>query len=295
MNEEQKYIDLHVHTTYSDGNFTPKEIIKYCKKLNIVAVSITDHDTTDGIEEAIEEGKKEGVEVIPGVELSAEYEESCEGEVHILGYYIDYKNKVLQQKLELFRKAREERAYKIIEKLKKLNIFLDEEEIFKNKNSAQSIGRLHFARLMVEKRITSSIKEAFELYLGYNKPAYVPKIKLKPQEAISMILQSEGIPILAHPYFGICIDSKTIKKFIKYGIKGIEVYHSKHHKNVIEELANLAEKYGLIITGGSDCHGKVDGNLPLLGSMKIPYSLLEPLKKYKEEIKNLKNFCLTNN
>jgi predicted metal-dependent phosphoesterase TrpH len=286
--EEQKYIDLHVHTTYSDGNFSPKEVINYCKKLNIKAVSITDHDITDGIKEAIEEGEKEGIEVIPGVELSAEYEESCEGEVHILGYYIDYEDKILQQKLKLFRKARQERAYKIIEKLKSLNIFLNEDEVFKNKNSNSSIGRLHFARLMVEKKITASIKEAFDSYLGYNRPAYVPKIKLKPQEAISMIIQSKGIPVLAHPYFGIYIDSKTIKKFVGYGIKGIEVYHSKHHKNVIEELTNLAEKYGLIITGGSDCHGTLDGSTPLLGSMKIPYSILEPLKKYKKQLENSK-------
>ncbi len=293
--DKEKYIDLHVHTTYSDGNFSPKEVIKYCKKVNVVAVGITDHDTTDGIKEAIEEGKKEGIEVIPGVELSAEYEDSTEGEVHILGYYIDYEDKFLQQKLELFRKARQERAYKIIEKLRSLNVFLDEEEVFKNKNSAQSIGRLHFARLMVEKKITSSIKEAFELYLGYNRPAYVPKVKLKLQEAISMIVQSKGVPVLAHPYFGICIDSKTIKKFISYGIKGIEVYHSKHHKNVVEELTNLAEKYGLIITGGSDCHGTVDSSTPLLGSMKISYSILEQLKKYKEKCENVKDFCLTDN
>ncbi len=293
--EEQKYVDLHVHTIYSDGSFSPKEIIKYCKKLNIAAVSITDHDITDGIKEAIEEGKKEGIEVIPGVELSAEYEESSEGEVHILGYYIDFEDKVLQQKLELFRKARQERAYKIIEKLKSLNIFVDEKEIFKNKNSNHSIGRLHFARYMVEKKITASIKEAFDLYLGYNKPAYVPKVKLKPQEAISMILHSKGIPVLAHPYYGIYIDSKTIKKFVRYGIKGIEVYHSKHHKNVIEELTNLAEKFGLLITGGSDCHGTIDGNTLLLGSMKLPYSILESLKKYKEKLDNNKQLYLTNN
>jgi predicted metal-dependent phosphoesterase TrpH len=291
--KEQKYIDLHVHTVYSDGNFTPKEIIKYCKKLNIVAVSITDHDSTDGVREAIEEGIEEGIDVIPGVELSVECEESCEGEVHILGYYIDIEDKILQQKLEFFRKARQQRAYEIIEKLKTLNILLDKEEIFKNKNLTQSIGRLHFAKLMVEKKIVSSVKEAFDLYLGYNKPAYVPKIKLKPQEAISTIIESKGIPVLAHPYLSIYIDSKTIKKFVEYGIKGIEVYHSRHHKNIIEELTNLAEKYELIITGGSDCHGTIDGSTPLLGNIKIPYSLLAPLKKYKEKLGDNKQFCLT--
>lgn len=290
---ESKFVDLHVHTVYSDGSFTPKEVIDYCKNNNIVAVSITDHDTTDGIEEAIEEGKKLGVEVIPGVELSVEFKDSTEAEIHILGYYIDWKDKVLQQKLKLFRQARQERAYKILERLNSLGIKIDENEVFAKFSSTQSIGRLHFAKILLEKKVVNSIKEAFELYLGYGMPAYVPKFRLQPQEAITLILQTGGIPVLAHPYFGICVDTKSIKKLVNQGIKGIEVYHTKHHKNVVEELTTIADKYGLIITGGSDCHGTIDGAAPLLGSLKLPYSILEGLKKYKEEIENFRYQILT--
>lgn len=290
---EQKFIDLHVHTVYSDGSFTPKEVVDYCKNNGIVAVGITDHDTTDGIEEAIEEGKKQDVEVIPGVELSVEFKDSTEDEIHILGYYINWQDKVLQQKLKIFRQVRQERAYKILSKLNSLGIKIDEDEIFSKFSSTQSIGRLHFAKILLEKKIVSSIKEAFELYLGYGMPAYVPKFRLQPQEAISLILQTGGIPVLAHPYFGIYVDSKSIKKLVNQGIKGIEVYHSKHHKNVIEELINIADKYGLLITGGSDCHGAIDGATPLLGSLKIPYSILDGLKKFKQEMENFKYQILT--
>lgn len=292
-NNEEKYIDLHVHTTYSDGNFTPKQVIEYCKQVNIAAVGITDHDTTDGIKEAIETGQKEGVEVIPGIELSAEFKDSTEGEIHILGYYIDWTDSTFQQKLKIFRQARQERAYKILKNLNNLGININEEEVFDKLPQTHSIGRLHFARLMLEKKIVNSIKEAFELYLGYGRPAYVPKLRLQPQEAISMILSVKGIPVLAHPYFGIYMDSRSIKKLVNQGIKGIEVYHSKHHANVIEELINIADKYNLLITGGSDCHGPVDTHTPLLGSMKIPYSIIEPLKKYKNDIEIYREKILT--
>ncbi|MCS7227414.1 MAG: PHP domain-containing protein [Endomicrobia bacterium] len=292
-NKEEKYIDLHVHTTYSDGNFSPKQVVEYCKQINIVAVGITDHDTTDGIEEAVEVGKKEGVEIIPGVELSAEFKDSTEGEVHILGYFIDWNDKTFQQQLKIFRQARQERAYKILNKLNVLGINIPEQEVFGRTGQTQSIGRLHFARLMLEKKIVNSVKEAFELYLGYGKPAYVPKLKLQPQEAISMILRVKGIPVLAHPYFGVYIDPKSIKKLVNQGIKGIEVYHSKHHSNVIEELINIADKYGLLITGGSDCHGPMDTHPPILGSMKIPYSIIEPLKKYKQDVETYREKILT--
>lgn len=286
---KENYIDLHVHTTYSDGSFTPKEVVEYCKKKGIVAVGITDHDSTEGIEEAILEGENLGVEIIPGVEISCDFKDSAEEEIHILGYFIDYKDKTLQQKLKLFREARQQRAYKIFNKLISLGIPLKEEEIFKN----SCIGRLHFARVLLDKKVVNSVKEAFELYLGYGRPAYEPKLRLQPEEAIHMILNAKGIPTLAHPYFGISLDVRSVKKLINFGIKGIEVYHSKHPKNVLGELILIAEKYELLITGGSDCHGSIDGHEPLLGSLNIPYEILEKLKRYKEQIENYRNFILT--
>ncbi|MCS7230904.1 MAG: PHP domain-containing protein [Elusimicrobiota bacterium] len=277
----EKYVDLHIHTIYSDSNLSPKELIEYAKKLNLSAVGITDHDTTDGIEEAIKEANKYGIEVVPGIEISAIFNGSSENEVHILGYYIDWQDEELQEKLKLFRKARIERAYKILEKLKLVGINIDVEKII-TKNNNSSIGRLHFARLLVEQKRVNSIKEAFDLYLGYGRCAYVPKFMFSVEEAISMILKAKGIPVLAHPYISIYNDNESFKKLIKQGIKGIEVFHSNHHKNVEEELMLIAEKYGLLITGGSDCHGKLDNLEVLLGSIKVPYVYLENLKKYKE-------------
>ncbi len=281
---KERYIDLHVHTNYSDGSFTPKEVVEYCKKVGVIAVGITDHDNIDGIKEAIIEGEKLGVEVVPGVEISCDFKDSSEEEIHILGYYIDYENAKLKQTLKFFQEARQKRAYKIFNKLVSLGIPIKEEDVFKD--SIKSIGRLHFARVLKEKNLVSSIKEAFELYLGYGKPAYEAKLKVSPKEAISLIVEAKGIPILAHPYLEISMNTKSIKELIEYGIKGIEVYHSKHSKNITDELLLLAEKYDLLITGGSDCHGSIDGHPPLLGSLKIPYKVLENIKMYKEAIVN---------
>jgi predicted metal-dependent phosphoesterase TrpH len=281
---KEGYIDLHVHTNYSDGSFTPKEVVEYCKKVGVIAVGITDHDNIDGIKEAIIEGEKLGVEVVPGVEISCDFKDSSEEEIHILGYYIDYENAKLKQTLKFFQEARQKRAYKIFNKLVSLGIPIKEEDVFKD--SIKSIGRLHFARVLKEKNLVSSIREAFELYLGYGKPAYEAKLKVSPKEAISLIVEAKGIPILAHPYLEISMNTKSIKELIEYGIKGIEVYHSKHPKNITDELLLLAEKYDLLITGGSDCHGSIDGHPPLLGSLKIPYKVLENIKMYKEVIVN---------
>jgi len=281
---KEGYIDLHVHTNYSDGSFTPKEVVEYCKKVGVIAVGITDHDNIDGIKEAIIEGEKLGVEVVPGVEISCDFKDSSEEEIHILGYYIDYENAKLKQTLKFFQEARQKRAYKIFNKLVSLGIPIKEEDVFKD--SIKSIGRLHFARVLKEKNLVSSIKEAFELYLGYGKPAYEAKLKVSPKEAISLIVEAKGIPILAHPYLEISMNTKSIKELIEYGIKGIEVYHSKHPKNITDELLLLAEKYDLLITGGSDCHGSIDGHPPLLGSLKIPYKVLENIKMYKEATVN---------
>jgi predicted metal-dependent phosphoesterase TrpH len=281
---KEGYIDLHVHTNYSDGSFTPKEVVEYCKKVSVIAVGITDHDNIDGIKEAIIEGEKLGVEVIPGVEISCDFKDSFEEEIHILGYYIDCENAKLKQTLKFFQEARQKRAYKIFNKLVSLGIPIKEEDVFKD--SIKSIGRLHFARVLKEKNLVSSIKEAFELYLGYGKPAYEAKLKVSPKEAISLIVEAKGIPILAHPYLEISMNTKSIKELIEYGIKGIEVYHSKHPKNITDELLLLAEKYDLLITGGSDCHGSIDGHPPLLGSLKIPYKVLENIKMYKEATVN---------
>lgn len=277
-----KYVDLHVHTIYSDSNLSVKEIMEYAKRLGIAALGITDHDTTDGIEEAIQEAKNYDIEIVPGVEISAAFDASSENEIHILGYYIDWQDEFLQEKLRFFRKARLERAHKILEKLNSIGIKIDTSEVFKSSIDSKnaSIGRLHIARVLLQKKKVNSIKEAFELYLAYGKPAYVPKVIFSVKEAISMITKAKGIPVLAHPYVSIYNDIDALKKLIKEGIKGIEVFHTKHRKNIEDELITMAEKYGLLITGGSDCHGRLDNSEILLGTVKVPYTYLENLKNY---------------
>ncbi|MBN1384245.1 MAG: PHP domain-containing protein [Elusimicrobia bacterium] len=276
------FADLHIHTTFSDGTFSPAECIKYAQKIGLTTVSITDHDTTDGLPEAINEGSKRGIEVIPGIELSAEVKNSYQQELHILGYFINWENGAFQQKLELFAKTREQRAYQILEKLKNLGITLDEKRLFEIAGIG-IIGRLHFARALVEKKIVKNNQEAFYKYLGEGKPAYVPKFRLLPVEAIKMILKVGGIPILAHPHFN-KINFNFIKSLIKSGLKGIEVWHTSHSAEESKQLKKMTDKLGVLSTGGSDCHGPMPGVPAIMGRVKVPYSAVIKLKEYKNSL-----------
>lgn len=276
-------VDLHVHTTFSDGTLTPEEIIKYAQEAGLSAIAISDHDITDGILPAIKEGAKKGIEIIPGVELSAELENSAESEMHILGYFINWENTHFQGQLKLFRQVREQRAIHILEKLSQLGIKLNKEKVFRTAGES-SIGRLHIARVMLEERYIKNTREAFQKYLGSGRPAYVPKFRLKPIDAIHMIKEIGGIPVLAHPYYGNYSNSKFIEELVKMGLRGIEVWHSRHSKQTAENFIKLAKEFNLLITGGSDCHGPIGDKLPVLGTQKIPYEILTELKKAKFEI-----------
>lgn len=280
LNGKKKYIDLHIHTNYSDGGFTPTEVVNYARKIGLSAIAITDHDIVDGIEEALFIGEKCSIEVVPGVELSAKGIDTFQEEMHILGYYIDWKNKGFQEKLYSFRQARKERAYKILEKLHSLGVRIKEEDVFKSVKKG-SLGRLHFARVLLKEKYVKNTTEAFKKYLGYKKPAYVPKLNWRPEEAIKCILEVGGIPILAHP---LCenVNKESLEKLIKFGLVGIEIYHSKHKDVDFNTLQKSFSKYGLLFTGGTDCHGRLDNNPPLMGTIKIPYSILGRLKEYRD-------------
>ncbi|OQA92298.1 MAG: hypothetical protein BWY26_00305 [Elusimicrobia bacterium ADurb.Bin231] len=276
------FADLHIHTKHSDGFLSPEECVKKARMAGIATISITDHDTTGGIQSAIKEGAKRGIEVIPGIELSAQAKNSNEKEIHILGYYINWEDKHFQEKLKLFRQAREKRACLILEKLKKIGIILDEKRLFETAGIG-FIGRLHFAKLMVEQHVVEYTQDAFNKYLGDGKPAYVPKLRLSPEEAIKMILKVGGIPVVAHPNFG-NINRRSIKSLVKAGLKGIEVFHPSSSAEKIGTFKKLASDLGLLITGGSDFHGLEEKNFVKLGSIKIPYSSVVELKKYKNEL-----------
>jgi len=278
--KQQLLIDLHIHTTCSDGSFTPEQAVDYAKQANLTAISITDHDTTDGVERALIYGARNGIEVIPGVELSVQNEENTEEEIHILGYFIDWRASFFQQKLEYFRSTRRERARKMHELLLKRGIALDLNKLLEATGTG-AIGRMHFARALQSSGYISNTEEAFEKYIGSGRPAFVQKVNISAEEAIQMLLRIGGIPVIAHPVYG-ANSRRMIKKLVNAGIKGIEVYHPRHGMNDIERFKSLADEFDLLITGGSDCHGGANGRRASMGWMKIPYDLLLSLKRYKK-------------
>ncbi|RBP36841.1 PHP domain-containing protein [Garciella nitratireducens] len=272
------FIDLHIHTTASDGIFTPKEIIHWAYKKNLKAIAITDHDTIDGLEEALEEGKKYNIEVIPGIEISTNYNNL---EIHILGYYIDYEDLSLHKWLSQIRISRYIRAKKIIEKLNNLGFKITMDEII-NIVGTGTIGRPHIAKALINHNYVKDKKEAFEKYLGKGKPAFVERYKITPIEAIKNILHHKGVPVLAHP--GLINNNDfifIIEYLINNGLQGLEVFHPKHNYDVEKKYYNIAKKYNLLITGGTDCHGDLINGKPILGNLNINEKYLKPLKLRK--------------
>ena len=273
-------IDLHIHTVYSDGTFTPTEVVERAKKLGLTAISITDHDSVSGVEEAIRAGEKLGVEVVPGIEMSSDIGED---EIHILGYYLDWKDKTFLTQLQVFQEDRAKRNQRLLKKLEELGMKLDHREI-KNMAPKGVVGRLHIARLMVKNGYVSSIGEAFEKWLNAGKPAYIKRMKVSPFKVIQMILKAGGIPVFAHPYLSKRDD--LIPEMVKRGLMGIEVYQSVHDKQAVAHYRKIAKKYHLLITGGSDCHGKGKDKI-LMGTVDIPASILDELKKAKGTVKKI--------
>lgn len=269
-------IDLHIHTIYSDGTWTPQEVVSRAKKLNLAAISITDHDSVAGLEEAIARGEKLGIEVVPGIEMSTDVGED---EIHILGYYLDWKEKKFLARLEKFQAARAKRNRKLIKNLKELGMEINHGEL-KGLSGRGVISRLHIARLMVRKGYVSSIGNAFERWLNPGKPAYVKKMNVSPFQIIELILKTGGVPVFAHPFLSKRDD--LIPHLVKAGLKGIEVYHSAHDSRVTQYYQKVAQKYHLLITGGSDCHGEAKDKV-LMGKVKVPVSVLRVLKKAARE------------
>jgi len=280
-------IDLHLHTTASDGTFSPKEVVDKALEIGFKVISITDHDTIKGFDEANRyindkfqqgnihisiEQKESPLEIIPGVELSSAFKQK---EVHILGYFIDHKNPELLKQLENLRQFRIERGQKIANKLASVGIIIDYQEILKKVGNG-SVGRLHFANALVDGKCVYSVDYAMQKYLCKGKVGYVPHNFLTPQECIKIIKDAKGIAILAHP--GLYNDNGFIPHFIKFGINGIEAYHTSHSFEETKRYINIAQKHNLLITGGSDCHGLAKGNA-LIGLVYVPYELMEELRK----------------
>lgn len=275
-----RFADLHLHTVFSDGIYTPFELLEKAKEAGLSCIAIVDHDSVTGVESLLEANQIKNdhdIEVLAGVELSCEYEGL---EIHILGYLIDYAHKALRERLEYLRKNRIERIYKILDKLKGLGINLRSDSVFVQCSSQGSVGRLHVARAMLAEGSVNSVAEAFVRYIGEKSPAYVLGFKFSPQEAISLIKQTGGIPVLAHPY--IVNKEDLISKLIDYGMMGLEVYYPEHTQAMMDFYLSLAKKYNLLVTGGSDYHGTAKPEVKI-GLIKIPYDLVEKLKTAKEK------------
>jgi len=267
-----KYADLHIHTHYSDSTSSPLEVLKDAKKNEIACIAITDHDTIDGIKPTIKAAKEFNIEVIPGVELSAEMEGR---DIHILGYMFDYDDQTFINHLKDMQSSRLKRMEKMIKKLKGLGIDgIKMDEVCALAKS-DAVGRPHLATIMIEKGVVSDYREAFNSYLADWAPAYVPKFKQTPIEAIKMIHDAKGVAVLAHPF--ITKVDELIVQFVAAGLNGIEVYYPNISKKITEYYRNIADKYQLIATGGSDAHGKAKKNT-YVGKTKTPYSVVEDLK-----------------
>lgn len=276
----ERLADLHVHTYLSDGTFSPKEVVERAKDIGLSCIAITDHDCVDGIEPALEVGKKIGIEIIPGVELTAEEKNA---EVHILGFFINYNDEPFLKLLKTIRQSRIERTYQMIEKLKKYNVLIDPEEVFETSGPG-SVGRLHVAFVLEKHGYVSSVREAFRRYIGDKAPCYVKHFEISAKDAIAEIKRIGGVAVFAHPY--VMGEDRFIPQFVKYGLNGIEAYHSDHPTSASKYYVELAERYKLLITGGSDCHGLGKGEI-LMGKVKVPYELVEELKRCAEKTRSI--------
>lgn len=267
--------DLHVHTDYSDGVLTPKEVVDLAIKRNLDGIAITDHDSIKGVKKSIAYASNfEDFNVIPGIEFSCIYRDE---EVHILGYFIDIENKYLLEATKEFRISRKERAKKIIENLKNMNMNIEFEDVFKE-GDREFIGRADIARELVKKSYVKTTQEAFSKYLNRGKPAYAKRFHLGVEKTIKLIKEANGISVLAHP--GLLKDHSIVDYCIEKGIEGIECIHSKHSKSDTEKFKKIAENNNLIITGGSDFHEKYKKNY-IMGKYYID---LNTIPEFKERL-----------
>ena len=282
-------VDLHVHSSVSDGLLTPRELVRHAKEVGLKAMALTDHDTVAGVAEALEAGREFGVEVIPGVEISAEFEK---GTCHILGYFIDPAHRRLRKVLSDARDGRDKRNVRILELLNGLGLRLTMDEMAARVQDGV-LTRAHFATALLEKGYVKTWDEAFDKYLGAGKPAHVPRIKVLPEEAIEVIHEAGGLAVLAHPRQLNRSPRETeawIEQFAATGLDGVETQTPDHTANYARRYRAAAKRLGLVETGGTDWHGyrlpaenekNRHANIHLglgRGSMAVHYSLVEAMK-----------------
>lgn len=265
------FADLHLHTTESDGTWTPDQLVHQAAQLGLSAIAITDHDTTAGIEAALRHAPST-MQVVSGIELSTV---APDGEdVHVLGLWIDPQYRPLQQRLTILREERFKRIDKMLKRLADLGIHLTAEDVLKFSHK-DVVSRSHVASALVEKGIVTSKEEAFNLYIGHRAPAYVGRHKLRPEEAVELILGAGGVPVLAHP--GLLANLEVLPILMAAGLVGIEVVHPRHSPEQTREFMDLAKSLALLPSGGSDCHGPGGKDQIYIGKYSIPWNWLQEL------------------
>lgn len=276
-----KFVDLHVHSNASDGTLTPSEVVQLAKKTNLCAMALTDHDTVEGVAEAMAAGKENNIEVIPGVELSCAY---ISKEIHIVGLFVDCENTGFLDELTRLKETRNARNEEMAEKCREMGMQITMEELF-NEYPDAVITRAHFAALLAKKGYVSSVKDAFDRYLNDHGPCFVPRYKMPCEETIALIHSAGGIAILAHPILyklGNTELEKLVRYLTKCGLDGIEALYSTYTSGDETLIRKLARENGLLISGGSDFHGTNKPHIQLgvgKGNLKIPYDVLENLRK----------------
>ena len=271
-------IDLHTHSTFSDGTFTPLQLVKYAEEKGLKAFAITDHDTTEAIKEA--KSIETNVEVISGVEISTRYDKK---EIHIVGLYVNENDADLNKQLKYYREKRVTRNFEILEKLNSLGVDITIDDV-KESCTGDVISRAHIAKALVSKGFVGSYTEAFDRYLGDNKCAYVPRETLNYEESMELITKAGGVPVLAHPLLYKMSDTNLENMMVKLrqkGLKAVEVYYSTHSNSDTQHVMAMANRVGLIYSGGSDFHGATKPKIDMgtgMGKLAVPYEILEKIR-----------------
>ena len=273
-----EYIDLHLHTNLSDGVLSPAELLREVRARNLAAFAVTDHDTIDGYLE-LKSLIADGVpELVSGLELSVAVDSK---DLHMLAYLFDPGNDELSETLRAFRQERNHRGRRMVEKLNRMGMALSMEAVLEAAGDS-AIGRPHIAEAMRNEGLVGNIEEAFRKYIGDHSPAYIPKNMIQPREAIELIHRAGGLAVLAHPYINDA--HKQLEALAQLGLDGLEVYHYSHSKQLVAELKRLAQKHGLLLSGGSDFHGRQhhEGEI---GAGQVPVEYLDRMKNRAREIR----------
>jgi predicted metal-dependent phosphoesterase TrpH len=277
-------IDLHMHSTCSDGAYEPEYLVDWAAELGLAAIALTDHDTTRGVDRAIARGRERGVEVIPGCEITVAF---SGGTFHLLGFFVNHRDEAFNRRMAGLVESRNERNRKIVAALNQHGVAVSHEELAAEAGEAV-IGRPHMAKIMIRKGYVKEFREAFDKYLGEGKPCYFDKEDFSPQDAIGLVLAAGGVPVLAHPRWLNKATAGELDTYIAelagHGLRGMEVIYSDHPDVFQDALKAIAQKHGLLITGGSDFHGggQVKPEVTLGhgpgGGFHVPGELLEPLR-----------------